>query len=143
MLRFRRGRRDRLFLMSAVIAFGVLACSTLFALLRRKEIARRVRAALDQVGLLGREMNSPLTLSAGEQQRVGIARAVATRPDLVIADEPTSSLDFDARERFVDLLFERLQETNATLVFVSHDPTLGAHFKRESGIDEFRAKAVA
>ena len=82
-------------------------------------------------------------LSVGQQQRVAAARALIGDPDIVIADEPTSSLDFSARERFVDLLFERLEETNATLVFVSHDPTLGAHFKRESGIDEFRAKTVA
>jgi putative ABC transport system ATP-binding protein len=79
----------------------------------------------------------------GQQQRVAAARALIGDPDIVIADEPTSALDFDTRERFVDLLFERLEETNATLVFVSHDPTLGARFKREAGIDEFRAKAVA
>ena len=82
-------------------------------------------------------------LSVGQQQRVAAARALIGDPDIVIADEPTSALDFDTRERFVDLLFERLEETNATLVFVSHDPTLGARFKREAGIDEFRAKAVA
>ena len=82
-------------------------------------------------------------LSVGQQQRVAAARALIGDPDIVIADEPTSALDFGARERFVDLLFERLEETNATLVFVSHDPTLGARFEREAGIDEFRAKAVA
>ena len=59
-------------------------------------------------------------------------------PDIVIADEPTSSLDFEARERFMDLLFDQVENTEATLVFVSHDPTLGKHFKREVTIDEFR-----
>ena len=90
------------------------------------------------------DRNAPVAnLSVGQQQRVAAARALIGDPDIVIADEPTSALDFGARERFVDLLFERLAETNATLVFVSHDPTLGARFERESGIDEFRAKAVA
>ena len=90
------------------------------------------------------DRNAPVAnLSVGQQQRVAAARALIGDPDIVIADEPTSALDFGTRERFVDLLFERLKETNATLVFVSHDPTLGARFKRESGIDEFRAKAVA
>ena len=90
------------------------------------------------------DRNAPVAnLSVGQQQRVAAARALIGDPDIVIADEPTSALDFDTRERFVDLLFERLSDTNATLVFVSHDPTLGARFKRESGIDEFRAKAVA
>ena len=77
-------------------------------------------------------------LSVGQQQRVAAARALIGAPDIVIADEPTSSLDFETRERFVDLLFERLENSNATLVFVSHDPTLGAHFRRQAEIDEFR-----
>ncbi len=71
------------------------------------------------------------------------ARALIGDPDIVIADEPTSSLDYEARERFVDLLFERLEHTNATLVFVSHDPTLSKRFPRETSIDEFRAEAAA
>ncbi len=82
-------------------------------------------------------------LSVGQQQRVAAARALIGNPDIVIADEPTSALDFETRERFVELLFERLDDTNATLVFVSHDPTLGARFAREADIDEFRQEAAA
>ena len=77
-------------------------------------------------------------LSVGQQQRVAAARALIGDPDIVIADEPTSSLDFEARTRFVELIFERIKETDTTLVFVSHDPTLGARFQRQITIDEFR-----
>ena len=79
-----------------------------------------MRAALDQVGLLGREKSLPLTLSAGEQQRVGIARAVASRPDLVIADEPTGNLD---PELSLDImkLFERFNEVGVTILIATHD----------------------
>ena len=77
-------------------------------------------------------------LSVGQQQRVAAARALIGGPDIVIADEPTSSLDFETRERFVELLFDQLDETGATLVFVSHDPTLGKRFPRETPIEQFR-----
>ena len=90
------------------------------------------------------DRNAPVAkLSVGQQQRVAAARALIGNPDIVIADEPTSSLDFEARERFVDLLFEQVEKTRATLVFVSHDPTLGKRFTREVDIDDFRAEASA
>ena len=79
-------------------------------------------------------------LSVGQQQRVAAARALIGNPDIVIADEPTSSLDFETRQRFMDLLFEQVEINQATLVFVSHDPTLGKQFSREAAIDEFRAE---
>lgn len=86
----------------------------------RREVARRVRAALDQVGLLGRETHAPITLSTGEQQRVGIARAIAGRPDLVIADEPTGNLD---PELSIDVmrLFTRFNEVGVTVLIATHD----------------------
>ena len=81
-------------------------------------------------------------LSVGQQQRVAAARALIGNPDIVIADEPTSSLDFEARERFIELLFEQVENTEATLVFVSHDPTLGKRFHREVEIDAFRPETI-
>ena len=85
-----------------------------------REIARRVRAALDQVGLLGRESHAPITLSTGEQQRVGIARAVAPRPDVLIADEPTGNLDPDLSREIMEL-FTRFNEVGVTVLVATHD----------------------
>ena len=88
--------------------------------LSHKEIGRRVRAALDQVGLLKRERALPVALSGGEQQRVGIARAVVARPPLLLADEPTGNLDPDlSREIFQ--LFERFHHVGVTLIIATHD----------------------
>ena len=70
------------------------------------------------------------TLSVGQQQRVAAARALIGSPELIIADEPTSSLDADAREAFLNLLMAEVARTSATLVFVSHDAGLAAQFDR-------------
>lgn len=75
-------------------------------------------------------------LSTGQQQRVAIARAVIGKPSLVIADEPTSSLDVDRQQAFMDLLFEVCDEAEATLVFVSHDPSLMEHFHERIALSE-------
>lgn len=100
--------------------FDNVALPLVIAALRRRDVERRVRAALDQVGLLGREKSLPLMLSAGEQQRVGIARAVASRPDLVIADEPTGNLDPDLSMEIMQL-FERFNEVGVTILIATHD----------------------
>jgi cell division transport system ATP-binding protein len=86
----------------------------------RREIDKRVRAALDQVGLLGREKSLPLELSTGEQQRVGIARAVVAKPTLLIADEPTGNLDPELALEVMQL-FKRFSEVGVTVVVASHD----------------------
>lgn len=93
-----------------------------------KEIDKRVRAALDQVGLLGRERALPLELSVGEQQRVGIARAVVSKPPLLIADEPTGNLDPDLSLE-VMRLFRRFQDVGVTVIVATHD----LHLVREFG----------
>jgi cell division transport system ATP-binding protein len=91
-----------------------------------------VRAALDQVGLLGKEMNGPLELSAGEQQRVGIARAVVAKPALLIADEPTGNLDPELALEIMNL-FKRFNEVGVTVVIATHDVHL---------IENFRARRI-
>ena len=84
-----------------------------------RETGRRVRAALDHVGLLGKERHLPESLSGGEQQRVGIARAVVNRPAVLLADEPTGNLDPDL-SREVMRLFERFQQVGVTVLIASH-----------------------
>ena len=87
---------------------------------RHQEIGRRVRAALDKVGLLGHERAFPITLSGGEQQRVGIARAVVNKPRLLLADEPTGNLDPDL-SRDIMHLFEQFNQVGVTVLIASHD----------------------
>jgi cell division transport system ATP-binding protein len=89
----------------------------------RREIDKRVRAALDQVGLLGRERDRPLELSAGEQQRVGIARAVVAKPPLLIADEPTGNLDPQLALEIMRL-FKRFNDVGVTVLIATHDQHL-------------------
>ena len=90
---------------------------------RRPEIERRVRAALDQVGLLGKERVAPVTLSGGEQQRVGIARAVVNKPPLLLADEPTGNLDPELSEEIMGL-FQRFNQVGVTVLIATHDVAL-------------------
>jgi cell division transport system ATP-binding protein len=92
-----------------------------------KEIGKRVRAALDQVGLLGREQNRPIELSTGEQQRVGIARAIIGKPSLLIADEPTGNLDPDLSFEVMSI-FRRFNEVGVTVLVASHDLNLIERF---------------
>ncbi len=95
-----------------------------------RELSRRVRAALDKVGLLGKEKMYPLALSGGEQQRVGIARAVVNRPPILLADEPTGNLDPELSEEIMDL-FYMFNQHNVTVLIATHDlQLLGRYGKR-------------
>ncbi len=98
----------------------------------RREIDKRMRAALDQVGLLGKERSRPLELSTGEQQRVGIARAIVAKPMLLIADEPTGNRDPDLAVEVMQL-FKRFNDVGVTVVIATHDVHL---------IDRFGARRI-
>jgi len=87
---------------------------------RRQEIHKRVRAALNQVGLLSKERSDPITLSGGEQQRVGIARAIVHKPLLLLADEPTGNLDPDLSREIMEL-FARFNQVGTTVLIASHN----------------------
>mgnify|MGYP006301721987 CR=1 FL=1 len=103
--------------------------------------ARRLATALE----IGHALGSPVgTLSVGQQQRVAACRALIGSPELIICDEPTSSLDHDRRDAFLGLLLDACEKAGSTLVFVSHDPTLAAHFDGALELgDANRASATA
>jgi len=90
------------------------------------DIGRRVRAALDKVGLLKREHVNPVTLSSGEQQRVGIARAIVGKPSVILADEPTGNVD-PTLSREIMTLFEQFQQVGVTCLIATHDLELIRH----------------
>ncbi len=114
----------------------------------REEMARRVRAALDKVGLLDREKAAPGVLSTGEQQRIGIARALVGKPPLIIADEPTGNLDPKLSVEIMHL-FAEFQQVGTTVLVASHDLHLIRHMGKrvlvlDHGrlIDDFRPQAA-
>jgi len=92
-----------------------------------REAARRVRAALDKVGLLPRERANPVQLSGGEQQRLAIARAVVNRPAVLVADEPTANLDAESAARILDTLAS-FHQVGVTLLIATHDQALIARY---------------
>jgi len=103
--------------------FDNVALPLVVAGVGRREIGKRVRAALDKVGLLERERALPVTLSGGEQQRVGIARAVVNKPAVLLADEPTGNLDPELSQEIMRL-FSLFNQVGVTLLIASHDLTL-------------------
>jgi cell division transport system ATP-binding protein len=100
--------------------FDNVALPLIVAGTSREDIGKRVRAALDKVGLLDREKSSPLSLSAGEQQRVGIARAIVGKPPVIIADEPTGNLDPQLSAEIMQL-FAEFGAVGTTVLVASHD----------------------
>ena len=108
-----------------------------------REAARRARAALDKVGLLGREKSNPIQLSGGEQQRLAIARAVVNRPALLIADEPTANLDAESAGVIVEVLVG-FNQVGVTVLIATHDERLVQRYgKRVLHLDAGRIAEVA
>ena len=103
--------------------FENVALPLRIAAMGRVETARRVRAALDKVGLLARERAMPVALSGGEQQRLCIARAIVHRPAILLADEPTGNLDPEYAGTIADL-FGSFKDVGVTVVIASHDRTV-------------------
>ncbi|MDE0249913.1 MAG: ABC transporter ATP-binding protein [Gammaproteobacteria bacterium] len=121
-----------------------------FSLLRRKRVRSRAespeaeaRRLLDRLGLNQHELHGrPVTdLSIGQQQRVAIARALIGAPELIMADEPTSSLDEGTRERFLEVLTAQCDEMGASLLFASHDMRLSSMFDRRVSLIELNRAA--
>jgi len=110
--------------------------------MRGGERRRRVREALERVGLGARERHYPAELSGGQQQRVAIARALAGGPRLLLADEPTGNLDTQMARSVMELL-ETLHRDGATIVMVTHDPQLAARAQRNVHVIDGRVLDVS
>ncbi|HEB27984.1 MAG TPA: cell division ATP-binding protein FtsE [Porticoccus sp.] len=104
-------------------AFDNVALPLLVSGYQPREVGRRVRAALDKVGLLDKEKQNPIALSGGEQQRLGIARAVVHKPRILLADEPTGNLDPQLSAEIMDL-FRQFCELGVTVLIATHDVDL-------------------
>lgn len=100
--------------------FDNVALPLIVSGVNHQEIPRKVRAALDKVSLLGKEMKYPQALSGGEQQRVGIARAIVNKPKLIIADEPTGNLDPELSAEVMHM-FEEFKQVGVTVLIATHD----------------------
>lgn len=103
---------------------------------RRVDRARAMQL-LDRVGLAHRTTHKPAMLSVGEQQRVAVARALANRPKLLLADEPTANVDSGHQQQILDLLRETCREENVALVLVTHTPEVARQFDRVETLEEF------
>jgi ABC-type lipoprotein export system ATPase subunit len=113
----------------------------MFSDIPRREHASRARALLQQLGITqhGRD---PQRMSVGQQQRIAVARAVACEPTIVLADEPTASLDPDNSAAAMNLIQDACRERGIALLCVSHDPSMADRFARRHSLDELAARAI-
>lgn len=135
-----RGRRIGMVFQTFNLLPGFSAAENIMAALMFSSVPRpdhRVRALelLDQLGVTAPDQPVD-TLSVGQQQRVAVARAVAAKPDLVLADEPTASLDPDNARAAIDLIQEACRASGAALLCVSHDPSLADKFERRAALHD-------
>ena len=108
----------------------------------RRADLRTVQSLLELLNVASHEWRKPTSqLSMGQQQRVAIARALVNRPELLIADEPTSSLDQDNRDTFLSVLMDIVEEHRMTLLFVSHDMQLARHFTKMQALADINRAA--
>ncbi|RVU84232.1 cell division ATP-binding protein FtsE [Leucothrix sargassi] len=110
-------------LLSDRTIFDNIALPLLISGMRPADIKRRVHAALDKVNLMSKEHDYPMMLSAGEKQRIGIARAVVNKPSIILADEPTGNLDPGLASDIMQT-FQQFNELGATILIASHDQPL-------------------
>ncbi|MDC1049436.1 ABC transporter ATP-binding protein [Candidatus Pelagibacter sp.] len=101
-----------------------------------KNSDERAKELLDRFGLKNRFNNLPSQLSGGEQQRIAIARAIAMKPKLILADEPTGNLDSENSQMIADILFKYIKEEKSSLIMVTHDPKLANKAKRKIKIKD-------
>jgi putative ABC transport system ATP-binding protein len=128
-------------LIPVLTAYENVELPTLLLKLSGKERRRRVQLALEAVGLSDRANHYPRQLSGGQEQRVGIARAIVAHPKIVVADEPTGSLDAETSEQ-IQILLKRLnQELNITLLMVTHDANMASIAQRQLFLD--RGQTIA
>ena len=111
--------------------------------MKRGEIGKRVRVLLEKLGLAARERALPSQLSAGEQQRVGIARALAAEPPLLVADEPTGNLDPTTSTAVFDSLYELARKTGVAALVAPHNLELASHMDRVFALKDGRLEEQA
>lgn len=102
----------------------------------------RARKLLDHVGLSRRLTHKPAQLSVGEQQRVAVARAMANRPKLLLADEPTANVDTGHQQQIIDLIRQQSTEENVALILVTHTPEVSEQFTRVEHLDRLNQAVV-
>jgi len=133
----------------SVIQNCVLPCR--FSAVRKQRAIHMSGSVIDAakhlvkaLGLTQEHLGRPVgELSVGQQQRVAVVRALIGGPDLIIADEPTSALDHNNRDKFIELLNSQREAFGSSLLFVSHDSTLAAHFDRSESLSDLNQRVVA